>query len=84
MFKELGALIDAAGEVAAKSLRISARAVKEALSDNDDDDDHPMGLLVENPERFHENCEKIDLKMFDNKSKNEYIIVNTDEVNKEE
>lgn len=43
MFKKLGALIDAAGEVAAKSLRISANAVKEALSDKDDEGDHLMG-----------------------------------------
>lgn len=45
MFKELGALIDAAGKVAAKSLRISANAVKEALSDKDYEGDHIMGLV---------------------------------------
>ncbi len=46
MFKELGALIDAAGEVVAKSMKISANAVKEALSDKDDNDGATMGILV--------------------------------------
>lgn len=44
MFKELGALIDAAGEAAAKSLRISAKAVKEALS-GEDKEVETLGIL---------------------------------------
>lgn len=82
MFKELGSLIDAAGEVAAKSLRISANAVKEALSDKDDEGDHLMGCLVENPDRFRELGlgETIDLKEYKSKD----IIVNANEVDEDE
>lgn len=74
MFKELGALIDAAGEVAAKSksLRISANAVKEALSDKDGEGEHLMGCLVENSDRFR------DLKEYKS------IIVNVNEVDEDE
>lgn len=84
MFKELGALIDAAGEVAAKSLRISANAVKEALSDKDDEGDHLMGCLVENSDRFRELelGETIDLKEY--KSKDGSIIANANEVDEDE
>lgn len=84
MFKELGALIDAAGEVAAKSLRISANAVKEALSDKENEGDHLMGRLVENPNRFSELDlgETIDLKEY--KSKDVSIIVNANEVDEDD
>ena len=63
MFKELGALIAAAGEIAAKSLRISANAVKEALSDKDGEGDYLMGCLVDNSDRFREldSVKKIDI-----------------------
>lgn len=83
MFKELGALIDAAGEVVAQSMKISAKAVKEALSDKDDEDDHLMGL-VEIPDGFRELelGETIELKEY--KSKDGYIIVNADEVDEDE
>ena len=45
MFKEIGALIDAAGKVTAASLRVSANAVRKALSDEDDNDGCTMGML---------------------------------------
>lgn len=46
MFKEIGALIDAAGKVTAASLRVSANAVRKALSDEDDNDGCTMGMLT--------------------------------------
>lgn len=82
MFKELGALIDAAGAVAAKSLRISANAVKEALSDKDDEGDHLMGRLGLNPDRLRELGETIDLKEYN--SEEGSIIVNANEVDEDE
>lgn len=95
MFKELGALIAAAGEVAAKSLRISANAVKEALSDKDGEGDHLMGCLVDNSDRFRELdsvkkieiVKKIDLGetiyLKEYKSKDGSIIVNANEVDED-
>lgn len=89
MFKELGALIAAAGEVAAKSLRISANAVKEALSDKDGEGDHLMGYLVDNSDRFREldSVKKIDLgetiDLKEYKSKDGSIIVNANEVDED-
>ena len=46
MFKEIGALFDAAGKVTAASLRVSANAVRKALSDEDDNDGCTMGMLT--------------------------------------
>lgn len=46
MFKEIGALIDAAGKVTTASLRVSANAVRKALSDEDDNDGCTMGMLT--------------------------------------
>lgn len=46
MFKEIGALIDTAGKVTAASLRVSANAVRKALSDEDDNDGCTMGMLT--------------------------------------
>lgn len=46
MFKEIGALIDAAGKVTAASLRVSANAVRKALSDEDDNNGCTMGMLT--------------------------------------
>lgn len=78
MFKELGALIDAAGEVVAKSMKISAKAVKEALSDKDDNDEPTMGDILP---------PHVELELGDviniSKGKDE-IIIKEDEVDKDE
>lgn len=39
-------MIDAAGKVTAASLRVSANAVRKALSDEDDNDGCTMGMLT--------------------------------------
>ena len=54
MFKEIGALIDAAGKAAAESLRVSASAVRKALSDEDDNDGRTMGILTPDPKELEE------------------------------
>ena len=54
MFKEIGALIDAAGKAAAESLRVSANAVRKALSDEDDNDGRTMGILTPDPKELEE------------------------------
>ena len=87
MFKELGALIDAAGEVAGGlhgNNRVGGNSIAEALSDKEGEGDHLMGCLVENPNRFRELDlgETIDLKEY--KSKDVSIIVNANEVDEDE
>lgn len=76
MFKELGALIDAAGEVVAKSMKISAKAVKEALSDKGDNDEPTMGDFL--PPHVDELGDVINIS----KGKDE-IIIKEDEVDKD-
>lgn len=78
MFKELGALINAAGEVVAHSMKISAKAVKEALSDEDDNDEPTMGK-ISSPHVEHELGDVINIS----KGKDE-IIIKEDEVDKDE
>ena len=54
MFKEIGAVIDAAGKAAAESLRVSANAVRKALSDEDDNDGRTMGILTPDPKELED------------------------------
>jgi|GEM_PF-6832695 len=62
MFKEIGALIDAAGKVAAESLRVSANAVRKALSDEDDNDGRTMGILTPDPKELEDVLNKSESK----------------------
>lgn len=76
MFKEIGALIDAAGKAAAESLRVSANAVRKALSDEDDNDGRTMGILTPDPKELEE---EISLLIGDKTMRNETIEVKLDE-----
>lgn len=76
MFKEIGALIDAAGKAAAESLRVSANAVRKALSDEDDNDGRTMGILTSDPKELEE---EISLLIGDKTMRNETIEVKLDE-----
>lgn len=73
MFKEIGSLIDAAGKVAAESLRVSANAVRKALSDEDDNDGRTMGILTPDPKELPK-----ELKDVLNKSESKEVIVKLD------
>lgn len=75
MFKEIGALIDAAGKAAAESLRVSANAVRKALSDEDDNDGRTMGILTPDPKEL----EEISLLIGDKTMRNKTIKVKLDE-----
>ena len=76
MFKEFGALIDAAGKAAAESLRVSANAVRKALSDEDDNDGRTMGILTPDPKELEE---EISLLIRDKTIRNKTIKVKLDE-----
>ncbi len=76
MFKEIGALIDAAGKAAAESLRVSANAVRKALSDEDDNDGRTMGILTPDPKELEE---EISLLIGDKTMRNKTIKVKLDE-----
>lgn len=62
MFKEIGALIDAAGKAAAESLRVSASAVRKALSDEDDNDGRTMGILTPDSKELEDVLNKSESK----------------------
>lgn len=76
MFKEIGALIDAAGKAAAENLRVSANAVRKALSDEDDNDGRTMGILTPDPKELEE---EISLLIGDKTMRNKTIKVKLDE-----
>lgn len=76
MFKEIGALIDAAGKAAAESLRVSANAVRKALSDEDDNDGRTMGILTPDPKELEE---ETSLLIGDKTMRNKTIKVKLDE-----
>ncbi len=76
MFKEIGALIDAAGKAAAEGLRVSANAVRKALSDEDDNDGRTMGILTPDPKELEE---EISLLIGDKTMRNKTIKVKLDE-----
>lgn len=76
MFKEIGALIDAAGKAAAESLRVSANAVRKALSDEDDNDGRTMDILTPDPKELEE---ETSLLIGDKTMRNKTIKVKLDE-----
>lgn len=83
MFKELGAFIDAVGEVSVGTLKKSAQVIKSSLSDKEDDE--PLQGIVDPDIYKHNNYDDVEIYLSDKRpTEDEFVYLNQDEDSEED